>query len=141
MPYKEKEIEKLYWSISEVSEMLGLSQSQLRFWEKEFDNFNLKKNKKGDRFYTTKDIESLKMIKYLLKEKQYTIKGAKEKLKANTETSEQQFQTVETLKKIREFLVQLKDNLWPRILIIISSQQVIHPDADTEISFIPVEII
>lgn len=111
MPYKEKEIEKLYWSISEVSEMLGLSQSQLRFWEKEFDNFNLKKNKKGDRFYTTKDIESLKMIKYLLKEKQYTIKGAKEKLKANTETSEQQFQTVETLKKIREFLVQLKDNL------------------------------
>lgn len=111
MPYKEKEIEKIYWSITEVSEMTGLSHSQLRFWEKEFEIFNLKKNKKGDRFYTAKDIENVKMIKYLLKEKQYTIKGAKEKLKANTETSQGQFQTVEALKKIREFLVQLKENL------------------------------
>jgi DNA-binding transcriptional MerR regulator len=67
MPYKEKEIEKIYWSITEVSEMIGLSHSQLRFWEKEFEIFNLKKNKKGDRFYTAKDIENVKMIKYLLK--------------------------------------------------------------------------
>jgi len=91
--------------------MLDLSQSQLRFWEKEFEIFNLKKNKKGDRFYTAKDIDTLKMIKYLLKEKQYTIKGAKEKLRSNTASSETQFQTVEALKEIREFLVQLKDNL------------------------------
>ncbi len=111
MPYKEKEIEKIYWSISEVSVMLGLSPSQLRFWEKEFEIFHLKKNKKGDRFYTVKDIENLKMIKYLLKEKGYTIKGAKEKLKADTDHSQHEFQAVDTLKKIREFLVQLKDNL------------------------------
>lgn len=111
MPYKEKEIEKIYWSISEVSELLGLSQSQLRFWEKEFELFNLKKNKKGDRFYTQRDIDTLKMIKYLLKEKQYTIKGAREKIKGNVDSSQDQFQTLETLKKIREFLVQLKSNL------------------------------
>ena len=56
MPYKEKEIEKVYWSMREVSELLGLTFAQLRLWEKEFDVFNLKKNKKGDRYFTKKDI-------------------------------------------------------------------------------------
>ncbi|MFI5172026.1 MAG: MerR family transcriptional regulator, partial [Chitinophagales bacterium] len=81
MPYKEREIEKIYWSIGEVSEMLDITFAQIRLWEKEFDIFNLKKNKKGDRYFKKADIENLKLVKYLLKEKKYTIKGVKEKLK------------------------------------------------------------
>lgn len=111
MPYKEKEIEKIYWTMGEVSEMLDLTFAQIRLWEKEFDIFNLKKNKKGDRYFTKKDIENLRLIKYLLKEKKYTIKGAREKIKSGHAESDADFQTVETLKKIRTFLVELRSNL------------------------------
>ncbi len=112
MPYKEKEIEKIYWSIGEVSVMLDLSFAQIRMWEKEFEIFKLKKNKKGDRYFTKVDIENLKMIKYLLKEKKYTIKGVKEKLKTGSlPQTDTHFHTVEALKKIREFLVELKENI------------------------------
>ncbi|MBK7567888.1 MAG: MerR family transcriptional regulator [Bacteroidetes bacterium] len=111
MPYKEKEIEKVYWSIGEVSAMLDISFAQIRLWEKEFTVFDLKKNKKGDRYFAKKDIENLKMIKYLLKEKKYTIKGAQEKLKTGLTKSDNNFQTVEGLKRIREFLVELKEKL------------------------------
>ncbi len=91
--------------------MLNLTQSQLRFWETEFSTIQPKKNKKGDRFYATKDIETLKLIQYLLKERGFTIKGAKELLKKNTPKAESQFQAVTTLKKIRSFLVELKEQL------------------------------
>ena len=111
MPYKEKEIEKIYWSIGEVSEMLDLSFAQIRLWEKEFDVFNLKKNKKGDRYFTKKDIENLRVIKYMLKEKKYTIKGAREKMKSGGDKADNQYQAVAALKKIRQFLVELKEQL------------------------------
>lgn len=111
MPYKEKEIEKIYWSIGEVSDMLDLSFAQIRLWEKEFDVFQLKKNKKGDRFFTKKDIEQLRLIKYLLKDKKYTIKGARAQLKAGKPETDSKFQSIEALKKIRQFLVELKDQL------------------------------
>ena len=111
MPYKESETEKVYWSIGETSEMLKLNQSTLRFWEEEFDTIHPKKNKKGDRFYTKKEIEQLKLILYLTREKGYTLKGAKERMKQKKDESEVQFQTVETLKKIKEFLLQIKEQL------------------------------
>ncbi|HNI55445.1 MAG TPA: MerR family transcriptional regulator [Chitinophagales bacterium] len=111
MPYKEKEIEKVYWSIGEVAEMLDLSFAQIRLWEKEFDVFQLKKNKKGDRYFTKKDIEQLKLIKFLLKEKKYTIKGAREQLKSKKPQTDSRFQTIEALKKIRQFLVELKEQI------------------------------
>ena len=91
--------------------MLELSFAQIRLWEKEFDVFNLKKNKKGDRYFTKKDIENLRVIKYLLKEKKYTIKGAREKLKSSAGKTDTQFQAVEALKKIRQFLTELKEQL------------------------------
>ncbi len=111
MPYKEKEIEKLYWSISEVAEIMGVTMSMLRFWETEFEVIQPKKNKKGDRFYTAKDIEILKTVKHLVKEKGYTLKGAKDKLKNKQSESESQYMVVESLKKIRGFLVQLRDEM------------------------------
>lgn len=111
MPYKEKEIEKVYWSIGEVADMLDLSFAQIRLWEKEFDVFQLKKNKKGDRFFTKKDIEQLKLIKFLLKDKKYTIKGAREQMRSKKPETDARFQSIEALKKIRQFLVELKEQL------------------------------
>lgn len=111
MPYKEKETEKVYWSIGETSQLLQVNQSTLRFWEEEFDSIHPKKNKKGDRFYTKKDIDHLKLIQHLTKDKGYTLKGAKERLRQKKEESEVQFQTVETLKKIKEFLLQIRDQI------------------------------
>src|SRR4051812_39961827 len=82
MPVNEKEeTEKLYYSISEVSELFDLNASTIRFWEKEFEMLSPTKNKKGNRLSTKKDIEHLAQIVELVKQKGYTIQGAKEQLK------------------------------------------------------------
>lgn len=81
MPYKPKPIEKAYYSITEVSELLELSPSLLRFWENQFDALNPKKGKKGNRMYTPKDIELIQNLKSLIKEKGFTLKGAQMALK------------------------------------------------------------
>lgn len=112
MAYKEKEIEKLYWSITEAAALLGVGVSMIRFWEEELDILKPRRNRKGDRFYTKHDMERIKMIYHLTKEKGYTLKGARQVILAGgTEKMDSQFQTVETLKKIREFLTQLKKEL------------------------------
>ena len=82
MPYKEKEIEKKYYTIGEVAEMFGVANSLIRFWEKEFDIINPKKNKKGNRRYTKDVIENIKLVYHLVKEKGYTLPGAKEIIKS-----------------------------------------------------------
>jgi DNA-binding transcriptional MerR regulator len=81
VPYKEKEIEKLYYSIGEVAEMFNVSKSLIRFWETEFDILKPRKSQKGNRLFTKKDIENLRVIYYLVKEKGYTLEGARMKLK------------------------------------------------------------
>ena len=73
MPYKEKEIEKLYYTIGEVSEMLGLNASQIRYWETEFPSLKPRKDRKGNRLFTKEDIETIKLIHHLVKEKGFTI--------------------------------------------------------------------
>ncbi|HWB61899.1 MAG TPA: MerR family transcriptional regulator [Chitinophagales bacterium] len=111
MPYKEKEIEKLYYSIGEVAAMLEVNASLLRYWEKEFNLLRPRKNAKGDRFYTKDDIEKVKMIHHLVKEKGYTLEGAKTRLKAAPEALEKQARIIDRLKKIKGFLEELKDQL------------------------------
>ena len=73
MPYKEKKVEKLYYSIGEVAEMFGVNTSLIRFWEKEFDIIKPKKNKKGNRFFTKSDIENFNLIFHLVKERGMTL--------------------------------------------------------------------
>ena len=111
MPYKEKPIEKLYYSIGEVADMFEVNVSLLRFWEKEFDIIKPKKNKKGNRMFTTKDVDNLKIIYHLVKERGYTLEGAKKKLKENKEDTINNIEIVNRLKDIRKFLVKLKDQL------------------------------
>lgn len=111
MPYKEKEITKLYYSIGEVAEMFKVSASMIRFWESKFDILNPKKNKKGDRFFTLRDIENLKLLYHLIKERGFTLEGAKRKLNQNPEDVIENFEIVESLKKIKRFLIEVKEKL------------------------------
>lgn len=105
------EITKHYYTIGEVSDMLGLSPSLIRFWEQEFPALNPKKNRKGNRVYTQRDIEMLKRIRYLLKEQKYTIKGAQERLEQEGDKVDVEIKLKETLKKLRAFLGELKKGL------------------------------
>jgi DNA-binding transcriptional MerR regulator len=111
MPYKEKEIEKLYYPIGEVAEMLTVSTSLLRFWEKEFDILKPKKNKKGDRFFTKKDLENLKIIYSLVKEQGYTLQGARKKLEHGKSELENKIQIIASLNRVKVFLNELKNGL------------------------------
>src|SRR6187551_617796 len=77
MPYKEREIEKIFYSIGEVAKMFDVNTSHIRFWSKQFDVIKPATNKKGNRMYTMVDIENFKVIYHLVKEKGFTLKGAK----------------------------------------------------------------
>ena len=81
MPYKEKEIEKLYFTIGEVAQMFNVNTSHIRFWSKEFEVIRPATNKKGNRLYTQSDIENFRKIYHQVKEKGFTLKGAKSELK------------------------------------------------------------
>ncbi|HRD53974.1 MAG TPA: MerR family transcriptional regulator [Flavobacteriales bacterium] len=81
MPLKPKTIEKIYFTIGEVAQELGVANSSVRFWEKEFGNITPRRTGKGDRLYTREQIEQLRVIQQLVKGEGFTIQGAKEKLK------------------------------------------------------------
>lgn len=108
---EEQEIHKKYHSIGEVSDMLGVNASLIRFWETEFPNIAPRKNRKGNRVYTEKDIETLRTIYYLVKVRKFTLKGARDKMKSNPKDVEYEQRTMETLLKVRGFLVDLKNYL------------------------------
>jgi DNA-binding transcriptional MerR regulator len=111
MPYKEPQIEKLYYTIGEVAKMFDVNTSLIRFWEKEFDIIKPHKNKKGNRLFTPADIENFHLIFHLVKEKGLTLKGAQKKLHDNKEGTENNFEVVKKLQDIRKLLVELKENL------------------------------
>ena len=111
MPYKEKEIVKLYYSIGEVSKMFNVNASLIRFWEKEFDIIHPKKNKKGDRMFTQEDVDNFRIIYHLVKQRGYTLTGAKEKLKNNKQDTLDAVEMVNSLEKVKGFLLELKSQL------------------------------
>ena len=111
MPYKENPTEKLFYKIGEVAKMFDVNVSLIRFWEKEFDILKPKKNKKGNRLFTKKDLNNLKVIYHLVKERGFTLEGAKMKLKENKKDTINNFEIVNHLKDIRGFLVKLREEL------------------------------
>ncbi len=111
MAYKEKEIEKIYYSIGEVSDMFNVAPSLIRFWESEFEMIQPKKNRKGNRQFTKEDINQVKLIYHLVKEKGFTLQGAKEMLKSDSQTVNEKIELIESLKNIRHFLTEVKDKL------------------------------
>jgi DNA-binding transcriptional MerR regulator len=117
MPYKEKPIEKVYFSIGEVAEQTGLNPSLLRYWETEFEKYlQPKKNSKGVRMYTKKDLGRIEEIRHLVKDRGFTLQGARDYLQAKIketlpEVHENKETTVGTLHKLRQFLTQLQASL------------------------------
>jgi len=102
--------QKQYYGIGEVAAMFQVNASLLRYWESEFDILKPRKNRKGDRFFRPDDIKNLQRIHHLLRERKYTIEGARSFLKASKKAGST-FEAVETLKKIRGFLLELKAGL------------------------------
>jgi DNA-binding transcriptional MerR regulator len=104
-------IEKIYYTIGEVAELFEVNASLIRFWENEFDFLSPQKNKKGNRLFTKEDINKIKIIYHLVKEKGYTLQGAREKIKRNKEDVEKQVEIIDSLQRIKSFLLELKSDL------------------------------
>jgi len=111
MPYKKPKIEKIFYSIGEVADIIGENQSLIRYWEKEFDTLKPHKNKRGTRLFTKEDIETVKIIHHLVKERGLTLKGAQQKLKDNREETINNFEIVQRLQDIRQQLIDIRDEL------------------------------
>jgi len=111
MPYKEKKIEKLYYSIGEVSEILDVPVSTVRFWENEFDILTPRKTKKGNRMFTAADLKNLRIIHHLLKEEGMTLMGVKRKLSGKWEETDYKYEISESLRKIRTMLLDMRDSI------------------------------
>ena len=111
MTLNQKPTEKLFYKISEVAKIFNVNISAIRFWEKEFDILKPKKNKKGNRLFTPKDIKNMQIIHHLLKERGFTIEGAKKKLKENKKDTINNVEIIQHLKGIRSFLVNLREKL------------------------------
>jgi DNA-binding transcriptional MerR regulator len=120
MAYKEKEIVKKYYSISEVAKMFKVATSLIRFWETEFEVIKPRKNSKGNRQFTQEDIDCIKQVFHLVKEKGYTLQGAKEMLKVDhvaiapvivSHKSTEKSEAIKALEHIKGFLVAIQDQL------------------------------
>lgn len=108
-------IDKKYYGIADVATMVGVAQSTLRFWEKEFPKvIKPKRNAGGTRFYRPRDVEAVRMIHYLLKERGLKLEAARAELDRNPEGLNRRFMAVERLRSIRERLLQLRDALASR---------------------------
>lgn len=104
--------EKLFYSITEVAELFKVNASLIRFWEKEFDFLKPRKTAKGNRTYTKKDIENIRLVYHLVKEKGFTLQGAKEKLKQKpAQEINKNLEAIESLNKLKYFLLELKSQL------------------------------
>jgi len=111
VPYKEKIIEKKYYSIGEVAEQFNVATSLIRFWESEFGIIRPKKNRKGNRQFTKEDIEQVRLIYHLVKERGFTLQGAKDMLSNNLDHTTSSLALIDSLKEVRSFLKELHDQL------------------------------
>jgi DNA-binding transcriptional MerR regulator len=111
VPYKEREIEKKYYSIGEVATMFKVAPSLIRYWEGEFDIIKPKKDKKGNRRFTKDDIEKIRYIYQLVKVKGYTLQGAQEVIKNDQEKVFDKASMVDRLHQIKRFLIEIRDKM------------------------------
>ncbi len=103
--------EKRYYGIGEVAEAFGVNTSLIRFWEKEFDVLQPKKNAKGNRKFTPVDIKNLELIFYLVKERGFTLDGAKTHLKENKQKTLDNFDIIRKLETVKAELLKIKNQL------------------------------
>lgn len=103
--------EKRYYGIGEVAKAFGVNTSLIRFWEKEFDVLQPKKNAKGNRKFTPQDIKNLQLIHHLVKERGFTLEGAKTHLKEEKHKTLSNFDVIEKLQRVKAELIKIKDQL------------------------------
>ncbi len=111
MPLRTKEIGKLYYKIGEVADMFGVNTSQIRFYEKEFDILKPQRNKKGNRLFTQADVENFHIIFHLIRDKGYTLEGAKQQIRKQKSQTPDKQQIIQSLQKIRLFLLEVRGEL------------------------------
>ena len=109
MGLKKNKPQKLYFSISEVAHQFNVNESTLRFWEKEFDIIQPRKTKNGTRYYMQEDIDNVRLVYHLVKERGMTLAGARQKLKDNRDGAERQAELVNRLQQIKAELIGLRD--------------------------------
>ena len=103
--------EKRYYKIGEVADAFGVNTSHIRFWEKEFDILKPKKNKKGNRLFTQEDVKNLQLIYHLVKEKGYTLDGAKTKMKESLKALKSNQDVIVRLERIKAELIKIKSDI------------------------------
>ncbi len=108
VPPDEVLFQKKYYRTSIVAEWLGVTQSQLRAWETEFDILAPKKNGKGDRYFRPEDVKNLKLIYHLLRVRKFTVQGAKQYLLENKKKVQNKTQLIQSLQNFKQFLLELK---------------------------------
>ncbi|MEF8816404.1 MAG: MerR family transcriptional regulator [Salinibacter sp.] len=107
----EDEIEKLYYSIGEVGEIVDQEPHVLRYWEQEFEVLSPRKNRAGRRVYTEEDVATVERIRHLLKEEKYTIEGARQAIARRDASTEPEGDLEDDLEALRSFLVELREQL------------------------------
>ena len=110
IPEDEVLFQKQYYTIGEVAEMFRVNTSLIRTWENEFDIIEPRKNRKGDRHFRPVDIKNLVLIHHLIRQRKYTLEGAKDYIKKNKAAAER-FAMVQSLQKIKSFFLEIKANL------------------------------
>jgi DNA-binding transcriptional MerR regulator len=103
--------EKLYYSIGEVAKAFDVNSSLIRFWEKEFDEIQPKKNSKGNRKFTQEDLKTIDLIYHLVKERGFTLEGAKTHLREDKKETLSKFELISKLKAIKSELISIKNQL------------------------------
>jgi len=106
------ESSKMFYTIGEIADMFKVNTSLIRLWEKEFDVIKPQRNKKGNRLFTPSDVDYFHQIYHLVKEQGFTLQGAKDRLKSKvSENTDVKFEAIKTLKNVKTFLLNLKENL------------------------------
>ncbi|HVX51638.1 MAG TPA: MerR family transcriptional regulator [Chitinophagaceae bacterium] len=111
VPGDEELQQKMYYPISQVAQWFNVNTSLIRFWENEFDILKPRKNRKGDRMFRPEDVKNLQVIYYLLRQRKFSIEGAKKYIKQNKSRADVNIQLIQSLTKFRSFLLELKANL------------------------------
>jgi len=111
MPYKDREITKLYYTMGEVTQMFDVNAYQIRYYEREFEILQPKKNKKGNRLFSPDDVENLRIIFSLVKDKGYTLQGAKDHLRSNKDEVKENQTVIDSLERLKHFLLEVKEKL------------------------------
>ncbi len=111
MNRKKNYTKKLHYSIGEVAKMFNVNTSLIRYWENEFDIIKPYKNKKGNRYFSPKDVDNFHMIYNLVKEKGHTLQGAKEIISKRSNKTEEKFEIIKTLENLKKFLLEIKGHL------------------------------